>query len=204
MVVSDHGFDPFHTAVSIGNLLASSSVPTAKVRAVTSGPAVNFYISLAGREPNGTVGAAEFVTLQRQLVGLVNGARDTNVIYAGKRSKPLFDKVYARPVPVDPNDPAFGRATTKTLGQDFGDVFAMLTTGYNFDGAQSPVGSGSGIRRQPCRYSRSPTSTAHTATIRISDRWARSSSRQDPTSSAAASRSCATSTSPRPSLTSSA
>jgi predicted AlkP superfamily pyrophosphatase or phosphodiesterase len=139
LVVSDHGFDPFHTAVSIGNLLASSGIPSSKVRAVTSGPAVNFYISLIGREPNGTVTPAEFVTLQQQILQLVNNYRDANLIYAGKRSKPLFDKVYARPLPSDLSDPTFGRATTDVIGQDFGDVFAMLTTGYNFDGAQSPV-----------------------------------------------------------------
>jgi hypothetical protein len=139
MVVSDHGFDPFHTAVSMGNLLASSGIPISKVRAVTSGPAVNFYISLVGREPNGTVLPAEFVTLQQQILQLVNNYRDANLNYAGKRSKPLFDKVYARPLPSDLNDPSFGRATTDIIGQDFGDVFAMLTTGYNFDGAQSPV-----------------------------------------------------------------
>jgi predicted AlkP superfamily pyrophosphatase or phosphodiesterase len=139
MVVSDHGFDPFHTAVSIGNLLASSGIPSSKVRAVTSGPAVNFYISLAGREQNGTVLPAEFVTLQQQILQLVNNYRDANPNYTGKRSAPLFDKVYARPLPSDINDPSFGRGTNDVIGQDFGDVFAMLTTGYNFDGAQSPV-----------------------------------------------------------------
>jgi predicted AlkP superfamily pyrophosphatase or phosphodiesterase len=138
-VVSDHGFDPFHTAVSIGNLLASSGIPSSKVRAVTSGPAVNFYINLIGREPNGTVTPAEYVTLQQQILQLVNNYRDSNLNYAGKRSVPLFGKVFARPIPVDLSDPTFGRGTSEVIGQDFGDVFAMLTSGYNFDGAQSPV-----------------------------------------------------------------
>src|SRR5262249_21175580 len=115
MVVSDHGFDPFHTAVSIGNLLAAAGIPPTKVRAVTSGPAVNFYISLMGREPNGIVGPEEFVTLQRQIVDLVSSYRDTNETYAGRRSTRLFDKVYARPLPPDPSDPSFGRAATKNL-----------------------------------------------------------------------------------------
>jgi len=138
MVVSDHGFDPFHIAVSINNLLASSGIPSSKVRAVTSGPAVNFYINLIGREPNGTVAPAEYVTLQQQILQLVNNYRDANRVYAGKRSVALFPKVYARPIPANLNDPTFGRATTDVIGQDFGDVFAMMAPGYNFDGVQSP------------------------------------------------------------------
>ena len=139
IVVSDHGFDPFFTSVSVNNLLASAGIPSSKVRAVTSGPAVNFYISLVGREPNGTVLPAEYVTLQQQLLDLVKSYRDTNVRYAGKRGVSLFDVVNARPVPSDLNDPGFGRGTSQSIGQDFGDVFAILTTGYNFDGMQSPV-----------------------------------------------------------------
>jgi hypothetical protein len=42
-------------------------------------------------------------------------------------------------VPADINDPQFGRQTNDFIGQDSGDVFAMLRTGYNFDGVQSPV-----------------------------------------------------------------
>jgi hypothetical protein len=51
----------------------------------------------------------------------------------------VFDKVFARPLPSDVNDPNFGRGTSEFIGQDSGDVFAMLTTGYNFDGTQNPV-----------------------------------------------------------------
>jgi hypothetical protein len=140
IVVSDHGFDPFHTAVSIANLLAGAGIPSAKVRAVTSGPAVNLYINLAGREPDGTVSPLEYVTLQQQLVSLLKGLVDKNPNYAfGKKGTPVFDKVFARPLPSDPNDPSFGRGTSPVIGQDSGDVFATLTTGYNFDGTQNPV-----------------------------------------------------------------
>jgi hypothetical protein len=52
---------------------------------------------------------------------------------------PVFDKVYARPVTSNLTDPNFGRETSRFIGQDSGDVFAMLTSGYNFDGVQSPV-----------------------------------------------------------------
>lgn len=36
-----------------------------------------------------------------------------------------------------------GRCTSSKIGQDFGDVFALLAVGYNFDGLQSP-----GVARQ--------------------------------------------------------
>ena len=47
LVVSDHGFAPFHTAVNMTAFCLSRLRPT-KVRAVTSGPAVNVYINLQG------------------------------------------------------------------------------------------------------------------------------------------------------------
>ena len=40
-VVWDHGFAPFHTAVSLNKYLANQGIDPNKVRAVTSGPAVN-------------------------------------------------------------------------------------------------------------------------------------------------------------------
>ena len=49
LVVSDHGFDPFHTAVNANAFLTANGFDTTRVRAVTSGPAVNFYINLQGR-----------------------------------------------------------------------------------------------------------------------------------------------------------
>jgi tetratricopeptide (TPR) repeat protein len=51
----------------------------------------------------------------------------------------VFDKIYTRPVPADVNDPQFGRQTNDFIGQDSGDVFAMMRAGYNFDGVQNPV-----------------------------------------------------------------
>ena len=65
-VVSDHGFAPFHTAVSINNLLARNGIDATQVRAVTSGPAANIYIKLAGREPDGTVSQPEYLALQQR------------------------------------------------------------------------------------------------------------------------------------------
>ena len=82
-VVSDHGFAPFHTAVNINNLLANNGIdPTqVQVRAVTSGPAANIYIGLAGREPDGTVSQAEYIVLQQQVVEILKNFFDTNPLY---------------------------------------------------------------------------------------------------------------------------
>ena len=140
LAVSDHGFAIFHTVVNLNAYLASRGFDTAKVRAVTSGPAVNVYINLIGRELNGSVPPAEFVTLQAQVVQALADLRDTNTIYTnGAPSIAVFDQIHARPLPADPSDPSFGRATTALIGQDSGDVYALLTSGYNFDGVQTPV-----------------------------------------------------------------
>jgi len=143
-VVSDHGFDPFFTSVSMANLFANAGIDSTKVRAITSGPAVHVYINLRGREPNGTVAPAEYIALQKQVAGLLQNFNDTNALYTlGKRSVPVFDQVFTRPVK-GVNDPDLGRRTDENIGQDSGDVFAMLTSGYNFDGTQSPVVQRSG------------------------------------------------------------
>jgi predicted AlkP superfamily pyrophosphatase or phosphodiesterase len=137
-VASDHGFAPFHTAVSINNLLASHGIDRTKVRAVTSGPAANIYISLAGREPDGTVGQSEYLALQQQIATLLKQVFDTNPLYTlGAAERHVFDKIYIRPA--DLNDPDFGQGVSAFIGQDSGDVSALLSIGYNFDGTQSPV-----------------------------------------------------------------
>jgi len=140
MVVSDHGMAPFHTAVNITAFLQSKGFDLTKVRAATSGPAANIYISLKGREPNGTVTPAEYVTLQQQLVEALKGFKDTNSTYAPDGAQPVFAQVVSRPT--GGNAP-LGLATSRVIGQDAGDVFAVMNLGYNFDGTQSPV-----VRRQ--------------------------------------------------------
>jgi len=140
IVVSDHGFAPFHTAVDLNGFLRSSGFDLNKVRAVTSGPSANIYINLQGREPNGTVSRADYLTLQQQVINALQGFVDTNPNYTlGAGPVSLFDKIYSRPVPNDLNDPLFGLETSDFIGQDSGDVFALLNLGYNFDGTQSPV-----------------------------------------------------------------
>jgi len=140
IVVSDHGFEIFHTAVNMTAFLTSKGFDPTRVRAVTSGPAVNLYINLQGREPNGTVSKAEYIALQQTLVSALKAFVDTNPNYTqGAAQVPVFDKVFSRPLPDDLDDPSFGLGTSKFIGQDAGDVFALLTVGYNFDGTQNPV-----------------------------------------------------------------
>jgi len=72
-VVSDHGMAPFHTAVSLRNLLANAGVNVNLLGIRTTGPAANVYVNLQGREAGGTVspdnsptGYAALVALQKQ------------------------------------------------------------------------------------------------------------------------------------------
>jgi len=140
IVVSDHGFAPFHTAVNLNNYLNSLGFDNRKVRAITSGPAVNIYINLQGREADGTVSPEEYVTLQQQIVDALSKFADTNPNYTlASGAVPVFDKIYSRPVSSDPNDSSFGLETNEFIGQDSGDVFAIMKLGYNFDGTQNPV-----------------------------------------------------------------
>ncbi|NJR65139.1 MAG: alkaline phosphatase family protein [Leptolyngbyaceae cyanobacterium CRU_2_3] len=138
IVVSDHGFAPFHTAVSFNAFLTSRGFDLTKVRAVTSGPAVNIYINLLGREPNGTVGSAEYIALKQQLVAELKGLVEVNPNYS-RGSKQIFEKIYSRPIPGRGDNSLLGLGTNSVIAQDSGDVFATLAEGYNFDGVQTPI-----------------------------------------------------------------
>jgi phosphodiesterase/alkaline phosphatase D-like protein/predicted AlkP superfamily pyrophosphatase or phosphodiesterase len=147
IVTSDHGFAPFHTAVNINNLLTNAGFVNTKVRAVVSGPAVNIYINLKGREAAVAgvtqVEPSEYLALQKQVIDLLKGFADTNSNYTnGAASVGVFDKVYNRDIPttlvaISANDIINARGAF--IGQDTGDVFALLKTGYNFDGTQTPA-----------------------------------------------------------------
>jgi predicted AlkP superfamily pyrophosphatase or phosphodiesterase len=137
IVVSDHGMAPFHTAVNLPQILTNAGFNTSQVRAVTSGSAASIYINTQGRESNGTVSTNSSATpnyalLQSQVVSALNNAVDSNTFYTQGGTKPLFSLVTPRPAPS-----AFG--TNSYIGQDSGDIFAILSPGYNFDGTQSPV-----------------------------------------------------------------
>lgn len=141
-VVSDHGFETFHTAVSLGNFITGLGDPvlrdTTKVRFVTSGPAVNAYVNLVGRNNGGTVPTSEYVALKAKIADALRSFTDTNSNYVSAPT-PVFDQVHERPVTLPESDPQFALGTSEFIGQDSGDVYALLEPGYNFDGTQSPV-----------------------------------------------------------------
>jgi hypothetical protein len=81
---------------------------------------------------------SEYLTLQKHVTDLLQNLKDTNPLYTqSRRSVDVFDKIFTRPARL--SDANFGRETNENIGQDSGDVFAMLTDGYNFDGTQTPV-----------------------------------------------------------------
>ena len=140
-VVSDHGFAPFHTAVTLTNLLKNAGVDTTKIGIRTSGPAANIYVNLQGRESGGTVDPATYASLVTQIANALSNFIDPNNTFNGSlKNKKIFTNVVSRPANC-PQGPGF--CTSKEIGQDFGDVFAQLDVGYNFDGLQSP-----GVARQ--------------------------------------------------------
>ena len=136
IVVSDHGFAPFHSAVSLTNILRNAGVDTTKIAIRTSGPAANIYVNLQGRESGGTVDAAIYNALVVQITAAVKNAVDPNPRFNGSlNGGRLFNVVETRPAQCDAGT---GLCTSKTIGQDFGDVFALMAEGYNFDGIQNP------------------------------------------------------------------
>lgn len=135
LLVSDHGLAPFHTAVNLFNILKNAGVDTSKLSIRTSGPAANIYVNLAGRENGGTVSASDYAKLVEQVARVLRKARDGNGRFNVDLKKgKLFTNVRTRPD--DCGKPGF--CVDKHIGQDFGDVFAQLDLGYNFDGQQTP------------------------------------------------------------------
>ncbi|WP_245328443.1 alkaline phosphatase family protein [Bradyrhizobium sp.] len=136
IVVSDHGFAPFHTSVSMANILKNAGIDTTKVAIRTSGPAANIYVNLQQREQGGTVDPATYKSLVTQITEAVRNAVDPNPKFnASLEDGRLFTVVETRPLQ---REAGLGQCTSKTIGQDFGDVFALMAPGYNFDGIQSP------------------------------------------------------------------
>ncbi|WBL82055.1 alkaline phosphatase family protein [Bradyrhizobium xenonodulans] len=136
IVVSDHGFAPFHTSVSMTNILKNAGIDTTKVAIRTSGPAVNIYVNLQQREQGGTVDPATYQALVTQITDAVKNAVDPNPKFNGSlEGGRLFTVVETRPLQCEAG---LGQCTSKTIGQDFGDVFALMAPGYNFDGIQNP------------------------------------------------------------------
>lgn len=136
IVVSDHGFAPFHTSVSMANILKNAGIDTTKVAIRTSGPAANIYVNLQQREQGGTVDPATYAALVTQITDAVKNAVDPNPKFNGSLANGrIFTVVETRPLQCEAG---IGQCTSKTIGQDFGDVFALMAPGYNFDGIQNP------------------------------------------------------------------
>ena len=115
-----------------------ATISSSDIRAITTGPAVNIYLNLDMR-PNGvagTVSKAQYVVAVPAIANALKGIKDTNTTYNPAGAVALFDIVRGRPLGTGVNDPNLGRLTDDLVGQDSGDVFAILKTGYNFDGSQ--------------------------------------------------------------------
>jgi predicted AlkP superfamily pyrophosphatase or phosphodiesterase len=133
LVVSDHGMAPFHTAVRLDNLLAGAGIDLSLIGIRTTGPAANIYVNLAGREPGGTVAPAAYQSLVDRTAMALRSAVDPNSFH-NPSGATLFSQVWTRPAAC--GRPGF--CTDEVIGQDTGDVLALMAEGYNFDGTQSP------------------------------------------------------------------
>jgi len=140
IVVSDHGMAPFHTAVSLQTLLTNTGIGASDIIIRTTGPAAHVYVRLQGRESNGTVAPANYQALVSQIATALTTAKDFNTTYNATNAN-LFTDVFTRPATC--GGPAPGFCTSADVGQDSGDVVALMAEGYNFDGTQSP-----GVARQ--------------------------------------------------------
>jgi len=118
------------------NILRAAGIDTSQVAIRTSGPAVNIYVNLAQRESGGTVSPGAYKALVAQIADAVRNAVDPNPRFnTSLRDRQIFTVVETRPLTCDAG---VGLCTSNTIGQDFGDVFALMAPGYNFDGIQNP------------------------------------------------------------------
>jgi predicted AlkP superfamily pyrophosphatase or phosphodiesterase len=135
-VVSDHGMAPFHTAVNLRNLLVNAGIDPNLIGIRTTGPAAHVYVNLQGREAGGSVSSADYQALVTRIAAALRDARDPNPIFNySLADERIFTQVAARPFSCNAG---VGLCTSTEIGQDSGDVFAIMAEGYNFDGTQSP------------------------------------------------------------------
>ena len=135
-VVSDHGMAPFHTAVSLVNLLRNAGIDVTKLAIRSTGPAVNIYVDLEGREAPGSnpqVTPSQYPALVADVARVLGAAADPSPFF-NPGARRLFSHVFTRPA--DCGQPGF--CTDNAIGQDSGDILALMREGYNFDGIQSP------------------------------------------------------------------
>ena len=125
---------PFHTAVNLSNVLASAGIDTSLLGIRTTGPAANIYVNLSGRESAGVVEPADYPALVDRIATVLRNAVDPNPFYNPTAAR-LFTHVWSRPSGC--GQPGF--CVDDNIGQDSGDVVALMAEGYNFDGTQNPV-----------------------------------------------------------------
>ncbi|NCR45161.1 MAG: hypothetical protein GPJ09_13620, partial [Microcystis aeruginosa SX13-01] len=143
IITSDHGFAPFHTSVSLPNILSNGGPGVLNnlnlVRPVTGSSTVNIYINLQGREPgNNGVSVSRYRELQQQIVDVLRGVVDTNPNYVNG-PVPVFDNIFTREIPDNATVEDVINASGEFIGQDTGDVFAQLSLGYTFNGFQRDI-----------------------------------------------------------------
>jgi predicted AlkP superfamily pyrophosphatase or phosphodiesterase len=134
IVVSDHGMAPFHSAVSLTALLEAAGIDMRQINVRTSGAVANVYVGLNGRESDGALSNDDYLKTVNRIAGVLRTARDGNPFFNPGRTT-LFSDVWTRPATC--GRPGF--CTDQHIGQDTGDVLAVLREGYNFDGRQSPA-----------------------------------------------------------------
>ena len=124
VVVSDHGFAPFHTSVNLTNILRNAGIDTSKVGIRTSGPAADIYVNLQNRELGGTVDLATYRALVAQITDAVKNAVDPNARFNySLRDQRIFtdrqqslSHVCETPVILEQRAFALGRAIAGHLG----------------------------------------------------------------------------------------
>jgi len=98
----------------------------------TRAPAVNVHVNLQGRETTGVVPPTQYSALVTQIANALSGATDLNPTYNANHAA-LFTHVRSRNTLC--GKPGF--CTDDNIGQDTGDVLALMAEGYNFDGVQN-------------------------------------------------------------------
>jgi hypothetical protein len=76
---------------------------------------------------------ADYRALVNQIARVLRLAEDPDPVFNPAKRK-LFSEVWTRPVTC--GKPGF--CTDRRIGQDTGDILALMIEGYNFDGIQSP------------------------------------------------------------------
>jgi predicted AlkP superfamily pyrophosphatase or phosphodiesterase len=134
LVVSDHGMAPLHTAVDVRGLLSGAGIDVSQIGIRATGPAINVYVNLQGRERGGRIAPADHGPLVASIAGALREATDPNAFYNPERRRLFGVEVWTRPEGC--GRPGF--CTDAHVGQDSGDVVALMIEGYSADGIQRP------------------------------------------------------------------